>query len=58
LLAESMARRSWRIIEMQSGAAIHLIILRLQITVEGLQTLQGRDTMEHEIMHDVLEVSV
>src|SRR5918999_4183467 len=25
---------------------MHLIILRLQITVEGLQTLQGRNTME------------
>jgi hypothetical protein len=43
---------------MQSGAAVHLIILRLQITGEGLQTLQGRDPMEHEIMQDVLEVSI
>jgi hypothetical protein len=43
---------------MQLGAAIHLIILRLQITLEGLQTLQGRDTMEHEIMQDVLEVLI
>ena len=43
---------------MQSGAAIHLINLRLQITVEGLQALRGRDTMEHEIMQDVLEVSI
>ena len=43
---------------MHSGAAIHIIILRLQITVEGLQTFQGRDTMEHEIMQDVLEVSI
>jgi hypothetical protein len=43
---------------MQSGAAIHFINLRLQITVEGLQTLQGHDTMDREIMHDVLEVSI
>jgi hypothetical protein len=43
---------------MQSGAAIHLIILRLQITVEGLQTLLGCDLMEHEILQDVLEVSI
>ena len=38
---------SWRIIEMLSSAAIHLIILRLQTTVEELQ-----------IMQDVLEVSI
>ena len=55
---QRFAKNHGELIEMQSGAAIHLIILRLQITVEGLQTLQGRNTMEHEIMHEVLEVSI
>ena len=55
---QRFAKNRGELIEMQPGAAIHLIILRLQITVEGLQTLQGRDTMEHEIMQDVSEVSI
>src|ERR687892_2058376 len=52
------AKNRGELIEMQPGAAIHLIILRLQITVEGLQTLQGHDTMEHEIMQVISEVSI
>ena len=55
---QRFAKNRGELIEMQPGAAIHLIILRLQITVEGLQTLQGRNTMEHEIMQDVSEVSI
>src|ERR671910_124474 len=55
---QHFAMNRGELIEMQSGAAIHLIILGLQITVEGLQSLQGRDTMEHKIMQDVLEVSI
>ena len=55
---QHFAKNRGELIEMQSAAAIHLIILGLQITVEGLQSLQGRDTMEHEIMQDVLEVSI
>jgi hypothetical protein len=54
---QRFAKNRGELIEMQSGAAIHLIFLRLQITVKGLQTLQGRDTMEHEITQDVLGVS-
>lgn len=50
------AKNRGELVEMQSGAAIHLIFPRLQITVKGLQTLQGRDTMEHEITQDVLGV--
>src|SRR5918995_5623338 len=55
---QRFAKNCGELIEMQSGAAIHLIILGLQITVKGLQTLQVRDTMEHEIMQDVSEVSI
>jgi hypothetical protein len=54
---QRFAKNRRELIEMQSGAAIYLIFLRLQITVKGLQTLQGRDTMEHEITQDVLGVS-